>query len=107
MGDWEVQQGRRPKEGGTHVFFSIFLLTCAHPVLASQVIHVGAAAPTLPPALVAQLASPGRMFVPIGTDQQAVWLVEKDEKGEVRMKELFGVRYVPLTGREDQEGYGR
>jgi hypothetical protein len=35
-----------------------------------QVIHVGAAAPTIPDALVDQLASPGRMFIPVGVDEQ-------------------------------------
>lgn len=37
-----------------------------------DVIHVGAAAPTLPTALVDQLAKPGRMFIPVGTDTQHV-----------------------------------
>lgn len=35
-----------------------------------QVIHVGAAAPTIPDALINQLASPGRMFIPVGVGQQ-------------------------------------
>lgn len=35
-------------------------------------IHVGAAAPTLPAALVDQLARPGRMFIPVGTHTQQV-----------------------------------
>ncbi|EGG12475.1 uncharacterized protein MELLADRAFT_115018 [Melampsora larici-populina 98AG31] len=65
-------------------------------------IHVGAAAPTMPSTLVNQLASPGRMFIPVGTDSQAVFQVDKDEKGEVTIKELYNVRYVPLTSREAQ-----
>jgi protein-L-isoaspartate(D-aspartate) O-methyltransferase len=56
-------------------------------------IHVGAAAPTIPRALVEQLACPGRMFIPVGPEggSQAVVQVDKDEKGEVTEKELFGV----------------
>ncbi|KAH9823416.1 protein-L-isoaspartate O-methyltransferase [Melampsora americana] len=65
-------------------------------------IHVGAAAPTMPSTLVNQLASPGRMFIPVGIDSQAVFQVDKDEKGEVTIKELYNVRYVPLTSREAQ-----
>lgn len=35
-----------------------------------QAIHVGAAAPEIPPDLVEQLAKPGRMFIPVGTTEQ-------------------------------------
>ena len=54
-------------------------------------IHVGAAAQSLADALVQQLKSPGRMFIPVGTDAQEVVLVEKDEEGVVSKKRLFGV----------------
>lgn len=80
-------------------------------------IHVGAAAPTLPDALVAQLKSPGRMFIPVGTISQVILQVDKDETGNITSKELFGVmvritsdvtfsllitlhQYVPLTDRK-------
>lgn len=63
-------------------------------------IHVGAAAPTLPDALVAQLKSPGRMFIPVGTISQVILQVDKDETGNITSKELFGVMYVPLTDRK-------
>ncbi|KZT60978.1 protein-L-isoaspartate O-methyltransferase [Calocera cornea HHB12733] len=65
-------------------------------------IHVGAASPHLPQELVDQLAKPGRMFIPVGTNEQAVIQVDKDEDGKVTQKELFGVRYVPLTDRAKQ-----
>ncbi|KAI5478037.1 protein-L-isoaspartate (D-aspartate) O-methyltransferase [Pseudohyphozyma bogoriensis] len=70
-----------------------------------DVIHVGAAAPTMPEKLVEQLALGGKMFVPVGPDggDQSVWLVEKALDGEVKKDRLFGVRYVPLTEREKQE----
>lgn len=59
-------------------------------------IHVGAAAPHLPEELVAQLASPGRMFVPVGTGSQAIWQVDKNEAGEIHRQRLFGVNYIPV-----------
>ena len=38
-------------------------------------IHVGAAPPSMPEALVEQLASPGRMFIPVGSmdETQYIW----------------------------------
>jgi len=64
-----------------------------------EAIHVGAAARMVPPALVEQLASPGRMIIPVGTYSQRLMQVDKDAKGEVTQKDLFGVVYVPLTDR--------
>lgn len=55
-------------------------------------IHVGAAAPTLPQALVDQLGRPGRMFIPVGDYLQEIWQVDKDEVGEVTRKKLLDVR---------------
>lgn len=54
-------------------------------------IHVGAAAPTIPQALVEQLASPGRMFIPVGTHTQHVYHVDKDANGKVTQNEIMGV----------------
>ncbi|KAI0941920.1 hypothetical protein AcW1_009725 [Taiwanofungus camphoratus] len=65
-------------------------------------IHVGAAAPTLPAALVEQLARPGRMFIPVGTKMQQIIQVDKDANGNVTEQELFDVMYVPLTDRDKQ-----
>lgn len=56
-----------------------------------EAIHVGAAARTIPPALVEQLASPGRMIIPVGTYSQRLMQVDKDARGEVTQKDLFGV----------------
>ncbi len=64
-------------------------------------IHVGAAAKEMHSELVEQLKSPGRMFIPVedegGYGSQYIWVVDKDEKGEVRRRRDMGVRYVPLT----------
>jgi protein-L-isoaspartate O-methyltransferase len=56
-----------------------------------DVIHVGAAAPTLPQPLVDQLAKPGRMFIPVGTTQQVIFQVDKDVDGNVTQKKLLDV----------------
>lgn len=63
-------------------------------------IHVGAAAVELHQELVDQLRSPGRIFIPVEDPDgygQHIWTVDKDAKGLVTKKKLFGVRYVPLT----------
>jgi Protein-L-isoaspartate(D-aspartate) O-methyltransferase (PCMT) len=54
-------------------------------------IHVGAAAPTLPSALVEQLAQPGMMFIPVGTHTQYIWQVSKDADGKVSQQKVMGV----------------
>ncbi|KAI1300614.1 protein-L-isoaspartate O-methyltransferase-domain-containing protein [Xylaria venustula] len=70
-------------------------------------IHVGAAAAELHEDLVRQLRRPGRMFIPVedegGLREQYIWVVDKDEDGQVEKKRLFGVRYVPLTDAPRQE----
>jgi len=65
-------------------------------------IHVGAAAATVPPALLDQLASPGRMFIPVGTWNQNIEHIDKDEHGHITKSRVMGVRYVPLTDRDTQ-----
>mmetsp|Transcript_54715 Transcript_54715/g.97341 ORF Transcript_54715/g.97341 Transcript_54715/m.97341 type:complete len:213 (-) Transcript_54715:105-743(-) len=61
-------------------------------------IHVGAAAPQMPTALVAQLAAPGRMVIPVGPQygDQYLMFVDKDAHGNVTQRTECGVRYVPL-----------
>ena len=64
------------------------------------ILVTAAAAQTIPPALVDQLAPGGRMVVPLGRDPlgQELILVEKDEGGRSRQRALFPVAFVPLTG---------
>ena len=45
----------------------------------------------MPEALVQQLKSPGRMFIPVGTVRQVILQVDKDEEGNITQKELFDV----------------
>ena len=66
-------------------------------------IVVTAAATHVPPALLDQLAPGGRLIAPIGSRfmvQQLV-LVEKSVSGELSLRQLLPVRFVPLTGDHD------
>ena len=67
-------------------------------------IHVGAAAATLPQALVQQLKPGGRMIIPLGPEggKQTLDLVEKDNENRVTKTKLMGVRYVPLCEKKYQ-----
>ena len=67
-------------------------------------IAVAAAAPTVPPALYAQLAEGGRIVVPRGTRWgQELVLVVRTAAGPVE-RTLIPVRFVPLLG---DEGFGQ
>lgn len=63
-------------------------------------IMVTAAAPHVPPALVAQLKPGGRMVLPLGAPDttQELILLEKDLTGAVTSRVVLAVRFVPLTG---------
>uniref|UniRef100_A0A7I4EFB1 Protein-L-isoaspartate O-methyltransferase n=1 Tax=Physcomitrium patens TaxID=3218 RepID=A0A7I4EFB1_PHYPA len=65
-------------------------------------IHVGAAAPTIPPALIEQLKPGGRMVIPVGDVFQDLVVIDKDMQGEVKQWDYTQVRYVPLTDRQMQ-----
>jgi len=60
-------------------------------------ILVAAAATDIPPALMEQLADPGRIVIPVGAHQssQQLMLIEK-KNGRISQTELYGVRFVPL-----------
>ncbi len=63
-------------------------------------IIVTAAAPEIPPPLIAQLKLGGRMVVPVksGFWGEQLTLVTKGEDGEIVTREILPVRFVPLTG---------
>ena len=66
-------------------------------------IVVTAAASHVPPPLLEQLAPGGKLIIPVGSRfmvQQLV-LVEKGIDGEVSLRQVLPVRFVPLTGEHD------
>ena len=70
-------------------------------------IHVGASADKIPDELIEQLANGGRLMIPVGgeLDIQYVYLVDKDDNGNVKYDKLLPVRYVPLTSKDKQLKY--
>ncbi len=62
-------------------------------------ILVTAAAAAVPPALVDQLAAPGRMVVPVGKvgSVQDLTLLTKDAKGAITKRSILPVAFVPLV----------
>jgi protein-L-isoaspartate(D-aspartate) O-methyltransferase len=66
-----------------------------------DIIIVTCAAQFIPPALVDQLKPGGRMIIPVGQPfkkGQILYIVTKDEKGQVRTKKDVGVYFIPMTG---------
>ena len=63
-------------------------------------IIVTAAAAHIPPPLLQQLKPGGRMAIPVGPPlgQQHLTVVERSADGRVRTRQLFPVKFVPLTG---------
>ncbi len=61
-------------------------------------IMVTAAAESIPPALVDQLAPGGRLVMPVGDEfpHQELVLVEKDSTGALTSRQLLPVRFVPF-----------
>lgn len=60
-------------------------------------IIVTAAPPEIPPALVEQLKSGGRMIVPVGKWMQELQIVKKNDVGDVEVEDVFSVRFVPMV----------
>ena len=66
-------------------------------------IVVTAASSTIPPPLIHQLKAGGRLVIPVGTPfaVQHLMLVEKNSKGEITMRQVLPVQFVPLTGKRE------
>lgn len=63
-------------------------------------IIVTAAPPTVPPALVDQLAEGGLMVLPVGDDLQTLVLLEKRD-GKTQRRSIAPVRFVPMVHGDD------
>lgn len=61
-------------------------------------IIVTAAASHIPQDLLDQLAIGGRLVIPVGTDEQILYLVERISPSEYRQTKLEPVKFVPLLG---------
>ncbi|KAI9028696.1 protein-L-isoaspartate O-methyltransferase [Hyaloraphidium curvatum] len=69
-------------------------------------IHVGAAAPQIPKALIEQLKPGGSLLIPVGTYVQELVRVDRHADGSVHKHHLMGVQFVPLTDAEHQRSRG-
>ncbi|CAI4223030.1 unnamed protein product [Auanema sp. JU1783] len=66
-------------------------------------IHVGAAAETIPKALIDQLAEGGRMLIPVGRENDGQVFLQVDKiNGQTTENVIEHVIYVPLTSKEHQ-----
>ena len=65
-----------------------------------QVILISAGSPQVPPALVDQLADPGRLLLPVGTLERQELVLVRKERGKVVEEPLrTDCSFVPLLGR--------
>ncbi len=68
-----------------------------------DVIMLTASPAEIPQPLIAQLATGGRMILPLGAHYQELVLITRDQKGQLIRKNLIPVRFVPMTGKIQQE----
>ena len=66
-------------------------------------ILVTAAADHIPEPLVDQLARGGHLVLPVGSDDQRLWVVEKQQDGNILQREITPVAFVPMTGFAQQK----
>ncbi len=65
-------------------------------------IIVTAAPQDVPPPLIDQLKEGGRMVIPVGNVEQALLVIQKDKEGITR-RSTIAVRFVPMTGKAQDE----
>lgn len=64
-------------------------------------IIVTAASPSIPKALIEQLATNGKLVIPIGDKYtQTMYLIEKDNENKISEKRFNYFKFVPLIGKE-------
>lgn len=64
-----------------------------------DLIHVGAAAATVPEELLRAMKPGALMIIPVGPqgDSQEIYQIRKDANGKIEKQSMMGVRYVPLV----------
>jgi len=62
-------------------------------------ILVTAAAPEIPAVLAGQLREAGRLVIPVGSRENQELVLARKENGELKSRELFDCKFVPLLGR--------
>ena len=67
-----------------------------------DIIVVAAAPAEIPQPLLDQLATGGKMVIPVGDTSQDLRLVERLADGQLRERLVTGVRFVPMTGEAQQ-----
>lgn len=68
-----------------------------------DLILVTAAPDHVPPALVEQLATGGRLVIPVGRPFQELLLLEKQADGTTRRQVIAPVAFVPMTGEAEKK----
>jgi protein-L-isoaspartate(D-aspartate) O-methyltransferase len=63
-------------------------------------ISAAAAAPEVPAPLIAQLADPGRLVIPVGTREEQDLMIAVKRAGQISRRRAAGCRFVPLRGSE-------
>jgi protein-L-isoaspartate(D-aspartate) O-methyltransferase len=63
-------------------------------------IVVSAASPRVPEVLIDQLREGGRLVIPVGTLQDQILHVVRNQRGEAFDQPLYGCRFVPLIGEQ-------
>lgn len=66
-------------------------------------IIVTAAPDHVPQPLLDQLKNGGRMVIPLGSFWQKLVLITKDDAGQIQQKDILPVRFVPMTGKAQQD----
>jgi protein-L-isoaspartate(D-aspartate) O-methyltransferase len=96
----EAAQERLARLGYRNIFFHVGDGTLGCPEAAPfDAILVTAAAPQIPPPLLAQLAEGGRMLLPLGsTETQELARVRRHGE-QITTERLYHCRFVPLIGR--------
>lgn len=69
------------------------------PAAPFDAILVAAAAPSIPPPLVEQLAEGGRFVLPVGNTEKQMLLRIRKAAGKILEEKLFACQFVPLRGR--------